>query len=595
MITRSVHYVYRESGLASVFSTGVDAWIIIVARSCRMFAYGASALVLALFFAELNVSDERIGLFMTLTLVGDVGLSLLLTLVADHVGRRRTLLFGSVLMILSGATFALCENYWLLLIAAVAGVISATGGDFGPFRAVEESMLSEITNPATRADVLVWYVTTSALGSSVGTEIAGRAVHYLHGGSGGKTTGGWSLLQAYHVCYWAYAAMGVVNFVLSLLLSTRIELHQGRGSDEGAIAMTPQSNRRMRVPRSTSRGADNNSNNDDHDDASSTLSSDTLSIGSFKTSGRARADHDGDDNDDDDSAHKDEDGRNDEIDGAENEGLLPSSSSTPTLPSSPSSPASSSSSPSSPTEKKSRFSQISRQTRSTMYGLWFLFMVDSLADGMANMSLTSYYIDTKFHVSKDSLGNILSASYFLAACSSVFAGPLSRSIGLVNTMVFTHVPSSAAVLLFPLPQSVVWTYALLLLRVGLNNLDQAPRSALIAAVVRPSERTAVMGITSMLRTLASTTGPSLTGLLAGGDRFWIAFVVAGALRLAYDFGLFAMFVKIRLYQYETVPGQEDGGNGTAAATAAAEADTTDMGHVPGHPDAFVLDEEESIE
>lgn len=82
-------------------------------------------------------------------------------------------------------------------------------------------------------------------------------------------------------------------------------------------------------------------------------------------------------------------------------------------------------------------------------------------------------------------------------------------------------------------------------------MDQAPRTAFIAAVVKPEERTAVMGITSMLRTLASTVGPSVTGLLAGSNRFWIAFVVAGALRICYDLGLFAMFVNTKLHTHES--------------------------------------------
>jgi MFS family permease len=123
-------------------------------------------------------------------------------------------------------------------------------------------------------------------------------------------------------------------------------------------------------------------------------------------------------------------------------------------------------------------------------------------------------------------------------------------------MVFTHIPSSAAVLLFPVPRSIPVTFALLLLRIGLNNMDQAPRAALIAAVVKPEERTAVMGITGMLRTLAATTGPSITGILAGNDRFWIAFVVAGALRLAYDLGLFAVFINIKLHKHEPLPSSE---------------------------------------
>jgi MFS family permease len=191
-----------------------------------------------------------------------------------------------------------------------------------------------------------------------------------------------------------------------------------------------------------------------------------------------------------------------------------------------------------------------------MYTLWILLMVDSLADGMVSMSMTTYFLDRKFHLTKSVLGDFFSASYFLSACSNIFAAPLSRRIGLVNTMVFTHIPSSAAVLLFPFPSSVIVTVALLLVRVGLNSMDQAPRSALIAAVVRPEERTAVMGITSMLRTLASTTGPTVTGFLADGDKFWIAFVVAGALRLTYDLGLFAMFINVKLYKHEPATSPE---------------------------------------
>lgn len=124
-------------------------------------------------------------------------------------------------------------------------------------------------------------------------------------------------------------------------------------------------------------------------------------------------------------------------------------------------------------------------------------------------------------------------------------------------MVFTHVPSSAAVLLFPLPGSFWLTAALLLLRSALNPLDQAPRTALIAAVVPEDERTAVMGVTALLRTTAAMLGPSLTGLLAADGRFWVAFVVAGVARLAYDFGLYALFINVRLHQHETKPYDDD--------------------------------------
>ncbi|CAK7567161.1 MAG: hypothetical protein SEPTF4163_005123 [Sporothrix epigloea] len=578
MIKNGFQYVYRETGLASVFGTGADACIIILSRSCRMFANGASALFLALFFAELGFSDERIGLFMTLTLAGDVGLSLLLTLVADHIGRRRTLMFGSMLMIMSGTAFALSENYWLLLIAAILGVISVAGGDFGPFRAVEESMLSEITSPATRAYVLAWYVTISALGSSLGLGVAGHIVNYLHNerDAGGL---GWPLVQAYHACYWAYAAMGAINLVLSLLLSKRCEL-QHRVTDAVAsdghnvadtVPLTSRPHRssqdQRQAPKTPNHASDSGMHSNSGSNARFGNEEDEVLI--------ARKPSDSDD---------DDDSEDNEEDSGEEHPLTRLSSSTTS-----SSPPTTTTNPAR-TKLSARFSQISKKTRSVMYGLWFLLMVDSLADDMASIAFTSYYLDSKFHMGKDSLGNILSISYLLAAFSSIFAGPLARYIGLVNTMVFTHVPSSAAVLLFPLPSSIGLTYALLLLRIGLNNLDQAPRAALIAAVVRPQERTAVLGITALLRTLSSTTGPTLTGLLAGSGRFWIAFVVAGGLRLAYDFGLFAMFVNIRLYQYESTEPSEGPGASRQQTT-----NDGDYHSVPGHSDTFVLDEEASIE
>ena len=196
---------------------------------------------------------------------------------------------------------------------------------------------------------------------------------------------------------------------------------------------------------------------------------------------------------------------------------------------------------------------ISAPTRSVMYKLWALLVLDSLADGMTPYSLTTYYIDTKFKPSKATLGDVTSVGYFLAAISGIFAGPLSRRIGLINTMVFTHIPSSAAVLFFPFPNVLWMAIVFFFIRTGLNNMDQAPRSAFIAGVVKPSERTAVMGITGTLRTLAATSGPTVTGFLAGSNRFWVAFVAAGAFRLTYDIGLYVLFINVKLNEHEETP------------------------------------------
>lgn len=131
-------WFYHEFGIASVHETGRNAYFIILARTCRMVAFGTNSLVLAIYFSALGFSDHRIGLFMTLTLFGDLLLGTFLTLIADKVGRRKVLVGGSIMMIVSGSIFAIFESFWILLFAAVVGVISITGGDFGPFRSIEE-------------------------------------------------------------------------------------------------------------------------------------------------------------------------------------------------------------------------------------------------------------------------------------------------------------------------------------------------------------------------------------------------------------------------------------------------------------------------
>lgn len=405
---------------------------------------------------------------MTLTLLGDVMLSLLLTLVADKLGRRRILFGGSVMMAGSGVVFALSENFWILLIAAVFGIISVTGADCGPFRAVEESILSGLTDERTRSDVLSWYVTATTMAGAVGSEVAGRTVQALSKRSGNVT-------QAYHALFWGYAAFGAIGSILCLGLSDRCEVagekraemqergrNGGGNGEEGEVlleAMTP----------STTDGFD-------HDDR-------TPSHADIRVN---------------------------------------------------------------PQKKQSYFSQISKPTRFIMYKLWMLLAIDSLADGMTPYSLMNYYVDQKFHLSKATLGDITSASQFLCAFSAVFAGPLAKRIGLINTMVFTHLPSSIASAFIPLPKTVGPTIGLLLFRAALNSMDQAPRTAFIAAVVKPEERTGAMGITSMVRTFAMSVGPSITGLLSGSGSFWVAFLATGICRITYDLGLWVLFVNVKV-------------------------------------------------
>lgn len=114
----------EELGLVTLWRSSRDIKLLCAQRFVRLFAYGGSTLILASYLSALHIPDDRIGLFMTLTLVGDVVISFLLTLFADAMGRKAVLALGSVLMAGSGVVFGLSGNFWILLAAAVLGVIS---------------------------------------------------------------------------------------------------------------------------------------------------------------------------------------------------------------------------------------------------------------------------------------------------------------------------------------------------------------------------------------------------------------------------------------------------------------------------------------
>lgn len=135
-------------------------------------------------------------------------------------------------------------------------------------------------------------------------------------------------------------------------------------------------------------------------------------------------------------------------------------------------------------------------------------------------------------------------------------------------MVITHLPSSLFLGALPVAPNLALTILLLIGRSMMSSMDQAPRSAFLSMVVLPEERTAVMGIVNTLKTLSQSSGPWITGLLAGGGRFWVAFVVAGALKASYDVLLLTMFggrIHARKADEDASEPEEVGGEESGAA------------------------------
>src|ERR1700729_1545586 len=108
-------------------------------------------------------------------------------------------------------------------------------------------------------------------------------------------------------------------------------------------------------------------------------------------------------------------------------------------------------------------------------------------------------------------------------------------------MVFTHLPSAVALALIPIPDNIHFAMLFLILRSCTQSMDVAPRSAFLAAVILPNERTAVMGFINVVKTSAQSLGPLITGVLASHNLFWVAFILAGSLKATYDLGILAVF------------------------------------------------------
>jgi len=158
---------------SSPLPLGPDGRLLFLTRALRMFSYGFLSVVLVLYLAGLGFSEGRIGLLLTLTLVGDTLISLGITLHADRIGRKRMLVLGAVLMVVAGVPFALSGDFTVLVLAATFGVISPSGNEVGPFLAIEQAALSQLLAEDRRTGVFAWYNLTGSFATALGALAGG--------------------------------------------------------------------------------------------------------------------------------------------------------------------------------------------------------------------------------------------------------------------------------------------------------------------------------------------------------------------------------------------------------------------------------------
>jgi len=376
--------------------------------------------VLVLYLAALGLDDARIGLLLSLTLIGDVAISFYLSTRADAIGRRRTLIAGAALMVLASCVFAGTSSFALLVIAAIFGVISPSGHEVGPFLAIEQVALSQTLGTRDRTAVFAWYHLAGSFAAAAGSLTAGVLTDVLQ-------ERGVSAVASYRGVVIGYGLLGVVLASFFLRMSGAIE---------------PEDDGGLRARRSTS--------------------------------------------------------------------LL----------------------------------RVDR-SRGVVLRLSALFALDSFAGGFVVQSVVAWWFYTRFGLRPSVIGSIFFGANVLAGLSGLAAARIARRIGLVKTMVFTHLPSNILLILVPFMPNVRLAIAVLLLRFSISQMDVPTRQSYVIAVVDPAERSAAAGITGVARTTGAALAP-LAAVPLFASIHWLPFVIAGGLKVIYDLALLHGFRETEL-------------------------------------------------
>jgi len=399
-----------------------DGWLLFVTRFARLFAYGSLSVVLVFYLIGLGLTEGQVGLVLTLTLVGDVVVSLYLTTRADRIGRRRMLIVGSILMAAAGLAFACTSNLLFLIVAGTIGVISPSGNEVGPFLSIEQAALSHIVPSAARTEVFAWHTLAGSLATALGALFGGGLTQALQHTS-------MSHVESYRAIVFLYAALGVALALLFLRLSTSVEVNR-------------------------------------------------VSNGQVVSSGVAN--------------------------------IL----------------------------------GIAR-SRKVVLKLSGLFALDSFAGGFVVQSFAAYWFYLRFGVQPAALGAIFFWANILAGISALFATRLAARIGLIRTMVVTHLPSNVLLILVPLMTNLSLAVVVLLLRFSISQMDVPTRQSYTMAVVPAEERSAAGGFTGVARTTGAALSPLFVGFMfARASWINVPFFLAGALKILYDLLLYKEFVSV---------------------------------------------------
>lgn len=391
-----------------------DQSLLLALKFVRMLAYGQTTIILVPFLLRLGCTDSQVGIFMTATLIGDVILSSYITLKADKFGRRYMLGISAIMMLLSGVVFVFSHNFYLLLIAAIFGVISPSGDEVGPFRAIEEATIAQITLPEDRARVFAGQNLVGMIGLAVGSVSGGWLMDFFTERAG-------KVEDAYRVVFGSYVVCALLNLIISAALSEETEI----------LELVEE--------------AEEQESNE---------------LGGYKK---------------------------------------------------------------------------------LAFTLCVFFGIDSLAYGfMPNSWLVEYMMRT-FHSSSTIVGLFFFVSTFISALTSFPSAWFTNYAGPVAAISLTKLGAGFFGALVPTTHRESQAMGYVWLRSLFDTMDVVPRQVFLTSIIAESERTKILGMINVTKTLARAGGPILTGMLAGAGLLAVSFYIMGFLEWAFAIAVYAVF------------------------------------------------------
>lgn len=403
-----------------------DGKLILLARAIRTFAYGFLSIVLAIYLKLIGFNDALIGIILTSTLINSVIFTLLATIYADKIGRKKILIVYAGLMFISGIIFFVSNNYILLIISALVGTINVTGSETGSFLSLEQAILPQTIKELKKRNTIYGiYNMIGTFAMSAGVLLSGLPnviQHYYNLNN----------VQSIQPLFLIYAILGFVVLLIYLNLSSKIEIK---------------------------------------------------------------------------ILHNKNDKKN---------------------------------------QKNMTTTTLSPKSKEIITKLSGLFAIDSFAGGFIIQSIVSLWFFTRFNVDLTTLSYIFSIAGVLTAYSFIISTKIADRIGLINTMVFTHLPSNILIILVAFSPSFHLAIILYLTRMGLSQMDVPTRQSYIVAVVNEDERTTAAGFTNISRNVAQAISPSIAGYILQSASFLAApFLFGGLLKIVYDILIYANFKKIK--------------------------------------------------